>query len=201
MLVRFVITWLCAVLFLSASIAQKANQLMQKNEKLPRFQQHIVKDRETPSSIAADFNIKTRYFLMLNNFPDSVKLKPGQKVLIRQLNDGESAEKEGEYYVTKPAVTSPPDEEKPVVKKTTAAKTEKPANSKAEPPAKTESNPLVGPNGAKYTLSGGGFHVVQKGQTFYRIALIYHLTVDELKALNNMTTTDIKVGQELKVTK
>lgn len=60
---------------------------------------------------------------------------------------------------------------------------------------------LVGPNGAKYEMTSGNFHVVQKGQTFYHIAMMYHLSIDELKKLNNLTTTDIKVGQELKVSK
>jgi LysM repeat protein len=41
--------------------------------------------------------------------------------------------------------------------------------------------------------------VVEKGQTFYRIALIYGLTIDQLKALNNMSNTNIAVGQKLKV--
>jgi LysM repeat protein len=194
MVLRLFHILLSAILFFSVSVAQK-------HDDLPKFQQHIVRDRETASSIASDFNVKLKYFLMLNNFPDSVKLKPGQKVLIRQLKEGETVEKEGAYYATKAAVTSPPDEEKTVAKKSSATK---PASTKKETETSAEtskSSPLVGPNGAKYELSGGGFHIVQKGQTFYRIALIYHLSIDELKALNNMTTTDIKVGQELKVTK
>ena len=188
MVFRHFLLLLCAVLFFSFSDAQK-------KEQLPKFQEHVVRDRETPSSIAADFNVKTKYFLMLNNFPDSVKLRPGQKVLIRQLRDGETAEKEGSYYATKPAPSS--SEDKPSGRKTTAASKE-PVSA---PSKNTSSSELVGPNGAKYEVTGGGFHIVQKGQTFYRIALIYHLSIDELKALNNMTNTDIKVGQELKVTK
>ncbi len=199
MVLRFFQTLLCAILFFTVVVAQK-------NETLPKFQEHVVRDRETASSIASDFNVKLKYFLMLNNFPDSVKLKPGQKVLIRQLKEGETVEKEGAYYASKPAVTSPPEEENTGVKKTAPAKTA-PVKTTAAKKVNDDTadsdkkSPLVGPNGAKYELASGGFHIVQKGQTFYRIALIYHLTMDELKALNNMTTTDIKVGQELKVTK
>src|SRR5437762_4429714 len=45
---------------------------------------------ETAQSIADKFGIRKKDFLMLNNFPESVKLKPGDVVLIRQLKNGES---------------------------------------------------------------------------------------------------------------
>ena len=191
MVLRLFHTLLCAILFFSVSVAQK-------HEELPKFQEHIVRDRETASSIASDFNIKLKFFLMLNNFPDSVKLKPGQKVLIRQLKEGETVEKEGAYYASKPAVTSPRDEETTESRKSSPAKTSTAKKRNNEAADSDKNSPLIGPDGTKYSLASGG---VQKGQTFYRIALIYHLTMDQLKALNNMTTTDIKVGQELRVTK
>lgn len=167
----------------------------QSKERLPRFQEHYVRERETPSSISSDFSIKTRDFLLLNNFPADVKLKPGQKVLIRVLKDGETVEKETPYSA--PRKNSADEKNKPdeATKKPQNTKKESAATSKGE----TTTEMLVGPNGAKYELSSGGFHVVQKGQTFYRIALIYHISIDQLKKLNNMTTTDIKVGQELKI--
>ncbi len=40
-------------------------------------------------------------------------------------------------------------------------------------------------------------HVVEKGETAYRIAKSYGLSVDELVAANNLETTELKVGQEL----
>lgn len=60
-------------------------------------------------------------------------------------------------------------------------------------------NEDLGPNGIVYTISNNGYHQVEKKQTFYHIALIYGLTVEELKQINNMTTTDIMIGQKLKV--
>ena len=182
----------------------------QSKEKLPRFQEHYVRDRETPSSIAQDFNIRLKDFLMLNNFPDEVKLKPGQKVLIRILKDNENVAKESPYKpVTaeekQPKETSAPAEKPVAVKekhtaKTVSSETSTTTTYATRTPAVDQSQ-LVGPNGAKYEMTGGNFHVVQKGQTFYRIALIYGLKIEELKELNNMTTTDIKVGQELRISK
>jgi len=182
---RYLLTLLFAIL----AFAHVPAQITQR---LPRFQKHYVRERETPSSIASDFNIKTRDFLMLNNFPADVKLKPGQLVLIRQLKEGETAPKENAYIPNK--AEEAPGKEKSE-KHLTEPKKESTNTSTVDP------SQLVGPNGAKYELTSGNFHVVQKGQTFYRIALIYHLTVDELKKINNMTTTDIKVGQEIKVSK
>jgi LysM repeat protein len=194
----------------------------QSKDPLPRYQQHYVLERETPSSIAHDFNIRIKDFLMLNNFPADVKLKTGQKVLIRLLKEGENAaienpyvppskdwiSKEGEPTNTgtsnKSSAAMPkPSAVQPSETKSTETKaaTTKTASTKSATTTAVAPEMLVGPNGAKYEMASGSFHVVQKGQTFYHIALMYHLTMDELKKMNNMTTTDIKVGQELRVSK
>jgi LysM repeat protein len=44
-----------------------------------------------------------------------------------------------------------------------------------------------------------GYHTVIKGDTLYNISKRYGLSVDQLRALNNMTTNDIKIGQLMKV--
>ena len=44
-------------------------------------------------------------------------------------------------------------------------------------------------------------HVVQPGETTYALSRKYGMTVDELMDLNNMTTPDLSVGEELKVYK
>jgi len=54
------------------------------------------------------------------------------------------------------------------------------------------------PAGAKPILPDGTYTIV-KGDTLYNIARRFNLTVDELKALNNMSTDNIKLGQTLKV--
>ncbi len=59
----------------------------------------------------------------------------------------------------------------------------------------------IGPGGTKYNVTKGEYHVVAKGQTFFRIALIYGLTVEELKEINGLTSTTVEIGQRLKVRK
>lgn len=46
---------------------------------------------------------------------------------------------------------------------------------------------------------GGDYYTVQKGDSLWSIATKYGITVNELKALNNLTNNTIHVGQNLKV--
>jgi LysM repeat protein len=179
--------------------------LSAQTRELPRYLQHTVRDRETPSSIANDYNLRLKTFLMLNNFPDDVKLKPGQVVLIRELEPWEKQIRE-KGYKSKDA-----DEDQPAptrktethVTKDEPVKTERPKPSPktetAVAPAAEKSNHPTPAAGGLYEKSGGDTHIVKKGQTFYRIALTYGLTVDQLRKLNNMPNTNITIGQELKI--
>ncbi len=42
-------------------------------------------------------------------------------------------------------------------------------------------------------------HTVQKGETLYRVSKMYNMTVDDLKALNGLTSNNVSVGQKLKI--
>ena len=44
-------------------------------------------------------------------------------------------------------------------------------------------------------------HIVEKGETMYRISKMAGLTVDELKELNGLTSNDLKIGQVLIIEK
>ena len=54
---------------------------------------------------------------------------------------------------------------------------------------------------ASLAMSDGGSHTVAKGETLYRLSKQYGVTVDDLKAWNNLTDNTIHVGQELIVGK
>lgn len=45
------------------------------------------------------------------------------------------------------------------------------------------------------------YHIVEAGQTLYRISVIYGVPVEELKQWNGLTTNEIKIGQKLIVKK
>jgi len=175
-------------------------------ERLPQFLKHTVKQGEDINSIAQNFNVDPTDMLLLNDFPKGVNLEEGQVILVRLLRDGETPPKE-EMASSKPSKTttktatannSPkaaPVATKPVTENKEVLSTEPVASVPAASTKKVE----TGPNGTTYQVTQAEYHVVEKGQTFYRIALIYGLTIDQLKALNNMSNTNIAVGQKLKV--
>ncbi len=76
-----------------------------------------------------------------------------------------------------------------VKKETTKKEVEKEPTKKANP--KQEEKPVI----AKKT------HVVEKGETMYRISKMAGLTVDELKEINGLTTNDLSIGQILIIEK
>ena len=214
-LYRFIV----AVLLLAFVVLQTNAQIA-----YPRFQKHMVLEGETAASIAEHFHISKKDFCLQNDFPENVKLQANQVVLIRKLESGEK-EIEEQGTTAKPRVKAEITESTPAKKETTKtvvkenpAKAEKtvvtkePAKpapvkevAKAEekfvvPPPSTKAIE-VGPHGIKYNVSKTGYHTVERGQTFFRIALIYGLSVGELQKLNNLPNTSIELGQKLKVRK
>ncbi len=160
-------------------------------ERLPQFLEHTVKTGETLNSITSRYSVNAKDFLMLNDFPETIKLKPGQKVLIRELKEGERPEKEM-MAESKPMISEKP---------STAAK-QKMQEQPIERSAPMSSGRSVeGPGGVMYKISDTGYHTVERGQTFYRISLVYGISTDELKQLNNLPNTTVSVGQKLRVSK
>lgn len=49
--------------------------------------------------------------------------------------------------------------------------------------------------------SGGDMHTVGSGETLFSISRLYNLSVDDLKAMNNLTSNALSVGQQLRVKK
>jgi LysM repeat protein len=67
------------------------------------------------------------------------------------------------------------------------------------PTIQATGNESIGPNGVKYIISSTGYHLVQKQQTMYHLSKIYNIPLEDLKRINNMATTDLAIGQKLKV--
>ena len=53
--------------------------------------------------------------------------------------------------------------------------------------------------GTTMAMSDGGSHTVAKGETLYRLSKQYGVTVDDLKAWNNLSDNTIHVGQKIVV--
>ncbi|MCX6198900.1 MAG: LysM peptidoglycan-binding domain-containing protein [Bacteroidetes bacterium] len=201
-----------ALLFLSLAL-----QLANAQEAIPQFLKHTVRSGETLGDIAVKYKINKRDILLLNDFPDNKKVKAGEVVLIKTLTEKEANEADKAMYAQPKKQVAKQTEEVSQPAKA-AVKSEAPVQTKtakqpvketfAEPVQKSVTPPPpstkaveVGPGGTKYSVATDGYHTVQRGQTFYRVALIYGLTVEELQKINNLPNTNIEVGQKLKVKK
>jgi len=187
-----------------------------------KFLKHKVRQGETIGSIAAKYEADKNYILMLNDFPPSVKLNAGDVVLIRELKPGEEQVKETRDFVetssstyTPPAPKSEPVKSekvsenvkyerivdiKPEVKKaerTVALSSAPTSDPKAG--ASAQAGDVVNFNGTTYSVADDGYHIVEKGQTLYRLSVIYKTSVDKIKSLNGLTSNDVPVGTKLKV--
>lgn len=57
------------------------------------------------------------------------------------------------------------------------------------------------PAPVSFKIEDPQYHVVAKGDTLYSLSKKYNVTVNELKAMNQLKTTDLRVGEKLKVVK
>jgi len=187
-----------------------------------KFLKHKVRQGETIGSIAAKYEADKNYILMLNDFPPSVKLNAGDVVLIRELKPGEEQVKETRDFVeTSSSTYTPPAPKSEPVKSEKVSENVKyerivdikPEVKKAERTVALSSAPTSDPkagvsaqagdvvnfNGTTYSVADDGYHIVEKGQTLYRLSVIYKTSVDKIKSLNGLTSNDVPVGTKLKV--
>jgi flagellum-specific peptidoglycan hydrolase FlgJ len=59
-------------------------------------------------------------------------------------------------------------------------------------------NPKVSPD---FTVKNRDIHIVQKGDTLYGLSKRYKISVDKLKKINGLTTSEIQIGQHILVEK
>ena len=60
---------------------------------------------------------------------------------------------------------------------------------------------LIIPDQSNANFENESIYIVKSGDTLYKIAGLYNMTVNELKALNNLTSNTLSIGQKLKVIK
>ena len=59
-------------------------------------------------------------------------------------------------------------------------------------------NPKVSPD---FTIKNRDIHIVQKGDTLYGLSQRYKISVDKLKKINGLTSSEIQIGQHIRVEK
>lgn len=157
------------------------------------FQQHSVANGETAASICTMYKLDLTDFLLLNDFPKDVKLKPGTVVLVRELKEDDVKPEE----IQAPSPVSGFRESRPVINLSPEPYT---VTTNEKPVASTRDYEY-GPHGTIYRVSKTGYHQVERKHTCFRIALIYGLTLEELMQLNGLSDYNIRIGQRLKVKK
>ena len=55
------------------------------------------------------------------------------------------------------------------------------------------------PDMSDMPMDNESYYIVKSGDTLYKIAGMYNMTVNELKALNNLTSNNLSIGQKLRV--
>lgn len=178
----------------------------------PKYVKHVVEYTETVYSIPVHYNMTTKEFLSVNNFPIDVELKPGQEVLIREMTPEEIEEARLRKLKETPEqsikISSNEQARLEMKKKVEAVDmTKADAGDQKLPVAKFDAPKAIsvdndidiGPNGIAYKISKDGYHMVEKKQTIYHLSKIYNISIDDLKRLNNLASTDILIGQRLKV--
>jgi membrane-bound lytic murein transglycosylase D len=139
---------------------------------------HIVKAGQTYLSIARQYGVAVGQLYAWNNLSERYPLEAGQEIIVGVVKVPAS-------IVARPA-TRQPSKAAPVAEpRPTAVVTAAPASSVSAPTADTKVY----------------YHVVQPGQTAYRIALINKVPVNELARWNNLKNYTIEVGQRLIIRK
>lgn len=138
---------------------------------------HIVKAGQTYLSIARQYGVAVGQLYAWNNLSERYPLEAGQEIIVGVVKVPTSV-------VARPATRQPPK---------TAPVT--------EPKPTTVTPALVSSAPAPVTETKVYYHVVQPGQTAYRIALINKVPVNELARWNNLKNYTIEVGQRLIIRK
>ncbi len=97
-----------------------------------------------------------------------------------------------------PTTVAVPTEAYPAVEATTVVELEGETPVEDETPAEVEETAV--PIEEPAPLPENGIHVVQAGDTLFKLALLYGVTVDEIAAANGLADVDtLEVGQEIKI--
>ncbi len=154
-------------------------------------QHHLVKVGDDMVSISQQYGIKLEALLKRNGLQRHDVPMPRQKIALKGKN--KSTPKTINPYEV-PTTLPARENTNPAAPSDVVYVTHTP---------KTEPNQNGGPNVATVEVvrmpAGDAAHIVTKGETLYRIAREYGLTVDELKKRNNLSADTIRIGQKLSV--
>ncbi|MBC8110109.1 MAG: LysM peptidoglycan-binding domain-containing protein, partial [Verrucomicrobia bacterium] len=160
-------------------ISEKKSESISKNEELEKpivYRTHKVVAKESLFSIAKLYNIKVTDLRFWNNLSENEGIKIGQELLVSNPMQAPIAKND--------------------VSKQTSIKSEE----KNTESTQNQTNETTIP-ARTFTADQLTEHIVETGESLFRIAWEYNMTVEELMLLNNKTESKIRLGEKLKVRK
>ncbi len=136
-----------------------------KKEEAVNSKFHIVQKGETLYAISRKYNVTVEELIVLNSM-SSTGINEGQKIIVSS-EATTTKSNESKFEPTKVNVEKLP-EAKPVQ-------------------TDDAGNPVI--------VDGIKYHVVQPGETLYRLSVNYKVSVEKLQQWNNLSDYTLKVGQ------
>jgi membrane-bound lytic murein transglycosylase D len=133
---------------------------------------HKVEPGQTYYSISKQYGITVDELRSMNNLSSSDVLVVGKELTVKG-SPSPAASTAATNTASKPAAIAPASKPTPTapVKETAAATGET------------------------------TYHTVEKGETMFRISKNFGVTIEQIQTWNNLTTTEVKVGQKIKIVK
>ncbi|WP_233900337.1 LysM peptidoglycan-binding domain-containing protein [Tenacibaculum piscium] len=151
---------------------------------------HKVKKGETLSTIARKYNLKLAKLYQLNSVANFDALKIGQEIVVGYAKN--SSEK-------KAFLNTPTTQSVQKSKEKTEEVTENITKIINLSEFKLDKKPKQAKQLKQVKENTSTYHVVATGETLYRIATQYKISVKKLKELNDIKNNTIAIGQKLKI--
>jgi membrane-bound lytic murein transglycosylase D len=188
---------------------------------------HVVEPKQTFFSISRMYNMSVDELYSLNDMYSGSPLRVGQTIKVYQSSSSPvtGAIKEGEVVTaiyTYPAENQPPPNSMTTTTVVREVVTTSPVSTTSTPVAipstttsttvyqpPTNNNPTTvytptPPVNKPFTPAPAStkpnykiIHTIQAGETIFRVSKLYGVTVDDIKAWNNLSMNTVEIGQEL----
>lgn len=161
---------------------------------------HYVKENETMASIAEEYALKEASLLRRNHLKPKEEPAIGERVALRgwAMFSKKPVLRSTKKSILpkKPTKSLPQDEDKSkeqVVQKPISVTTQINNAPKTPPASQPETKSTT------KMPATPSYHLVEKGDTLYKLSKQYNVSIEDIKALNKLADESIKLGQELRI--
>lgn len=149
---------------------------------------HKVKPGETLSAIAQAYGIRTDKLRSKNRIPEGHEPLPGERIKLRW--------KVSRRQAPRTISAGPPPE---IIPASAPAVTPAPSTTPVTPPVSHPSDPAPAGSGPPPVPASENWHTVAPGETLWRIARQYGVTISQIRTWNALPSDHIRTGQRLRI--